>query len=254
MVTVRQSEALPQTALRAAVVFAAILGPLSSAADPIDTNRPGFSFTPGIVAVGQFQVETGITYTRIDSNSDNVALPAADIRFGVAERIEAFVSSLSWERFETDGTKTSGLTDPDAGIKMKIGEKADALQLALLLKVSVPVGGNDLSSDRWDPTAGLIWTSGGGLPLAGTVTVSSFDAGLQLDNGLKLPFSLGKGRSAFVEWEANLPEDGGSSHWMNFGFQWLSAERAQFDLNAGLGLNDRAGDYRIGAGFSIRLQ
>ena len=57
----------------------------------------------------------------------------------------------------------------------------------------------------------------------------------------------------FVEWEANLPEGGGSTHWLNGGYQWLIDDDMQFDLNAGLGLNDRTADYRVGVGFSIRL-
>ena len=243
-----------KVSLRAACILALASTSLYAADGPIDTNRPGFSFTPGIVAKGQLQVETGVTYTDFGGGSDSVALPAADIRFGLGKRIEAFVSSLSWERVDDGRAKTSGVTDPDAGIKLGIGDESDALQMALLMKVSMPIGDSALSSDRWDPTAGLIWASGGGIPLAGTVTVSSFDSGWQLDNGLKLPFSLGEDRSAFVEWEANLPEDGGSSHWLNAGFQWLPGDRVQLDLNAGLGLNDRAGDYRVGAGFSVRLQ
>ena len=59
-------------------------------------------------------------------------------------------------------------------------------------------------------------------------------------------------RSWFVEWEANLPERGGSRHWLNGGFHWLQSDKVQFDLNAGVGLNDRTGDYRFGIGFSIR--
>jgi len=237
----------------AVAMMTAILCPIATHAGPVDTNRPGFSFTPGIVAVGQLQVETGVTYTRFSSESDNLALPAADIRFGIADRIEGFVSSVSWEKNEVGADEISGLVDPDLGIKMRLTDANDAFQVSLLLKVSVPIGNNALTSDRWDPAGGLVWTSSGRLPLAGTVTVSSLDTGLQLDNGLKLPFSLGKGRSAFVEWEANLPEEGASAHWLNGGFQWLPAERWQLDLNAGLGLDDDAGDYRAGVGFSFLL-
>jgi hypothetical protein len=239
--------------VRAPALVMSALCPIATPAEPVDTNRPGFSFTPGIVAVGQLQIETGVTYTRFSSDFDNLALPAADIRFGIADRIEGFVSSVSRERNEVGADDTSGMADPDLGVKIGLTEQAAAVQMSLLLKVSVPVGSDALSSDRWDPTAGLVWTGSGSIPLAGTVTVSSLDTGLQLDNGLKLPFSLGDGRSAFFEWEANLPEGGDDTHWLNGGFQWLPGERWQLDVNAGLGLNDDAGDYRAGVGFSFRL-
>jgi hypothetical protein len=123
--------------------------------------------------------------------------------------------------------------------------------MAILLQLSVPVGNSDLSSDRFDPGAAFVWTHAGRIPLAGTVKVSRSRDGFRLDNGLKLPFSLGGTHSAFVEWEASLPEGGSDAHWLNGGYQWLLDDRIQFDANAGIGLNDRAGNYRIGAGFSI---
>lgn len=244
---------MPKPAPRATLIAAAVLWPAVTPAGAIDTNRPGFSFTPGIVAIGQFQVESGITYTRFDSRTDNLALPAAELRFGIAERIEAFVSSVSWTRTESGGGDVSGLVDPAAGIKVGLGRTDGPVQMALLFSVTLPLGADEVSSDRWDPTGGFIWTASSKLPLAGTVTISDTASGLLLSNGLKLPFSLGNDRSAFFEWEANLPEEGDSTHWLNGGFQWLPGDRWQIDLNAGLGLNDDAGDYRAGVGFSFRL-
>ena len=90
------------------------------------------------------------------------------------------------------------------------------------------------------------------LPFAGTVKFTEFDDSWQLDNGLKLPFAINDNQGVFVEWEANVPEDGGPTHWLNGGFQWLLDDNLQLDFNAGLGLNDRAGDYRWGVGFSYR--
>ena len=75
----------------------------------------------------------------------------------------------------------------------------------------------------------------------------------RLDNGLKLPFSLSETSTVFVEWEANLPEGGGSTHWLTGAYQLLIDNNMQLDFSAGLGLNDRAEGYRLGIGFSIRL-
>jgi hypothetical protein len=91
----------------------------------------------------------------------------------------------------------------------------------------------------------------GGIGLAGTVKVSEFDGDYQFDNGLKLPFAINDTQSAFVEWEANLPERGGDSHWLNAGFQWLLSDSMQVDFNAGVGFDERGGDNRLGVGFSI---
>jgi hypothetical protein len=218
----------------------------------VDTNRPGFSFTPGVVAAGRWQLETGIAYDRPDSDSQSLTLPLAEARFGLSDGVEIFVSSVSWSDADSGAGSARGLVDMALGTKLALTEADAKTRMAALFQLSVPVGDSDFSSDRYDPSAALIWTHAGRVPLAGTVKVSRFRDGFQLDNGLKLPFSLGGAHSAFVEWEANLPEGSGNdTHWLNGGYQWLLDDRTQLDANAGVGLNDRAGDYRLGAGFSI---
>ena len=198
-------------------------------------------------------METGITYTRFDSNADTTALPQAEFRYGIADQVEVFVSSLGWVDSDFGGGDASGFLDPTIGGKVSISDSGATAQMALLFQLSVPIGGNDVTSDSWDPSIAFIWAMTSGLGLAGTVKLSEFDGDFQVDNGLKLPLTFSDVHSGFVEWEANLPESGGSSHWLNAGFQWLLEESMQVDFNAGVGLNDRAGDYRIGVGFSIRL-
>ena len=225
---------------------------LPATAQSIDTNRPGFSFTPGVVGKGRWQVETGIAFTQNDSNSDTLSLPNAEFRYGTGEQVEVFVSSLGWAEDDTDGSKASGLQDVAVGAKIGISNPGAATQMAVLFQLSLPVGDDRFSSDEVDPAVAFIWTHSGRFNLAGTAKVSDAPGGARFDNGLKLPFTIDDRRSWFVEWEANIPESGGSSHWMNGGFQWLMQENIQIDLNAGVGLNDRAGDFRLGVGFSIR--
>ena len=74
----------------------------------VDTNRPGFSFTPGVVAAGRWQLETGIAYDRPDSGSHSVSLPLAEARFGLSEGVEIFVSSIGWK--DADSVTASSST------------------------------------------------------------------------------------------------------------------------------------------------
>ena len=234
------------------VVFLCLLTE-PAGAQAIDTNRPGFSFSPNVVAEGQWQLETGVAYDRPGDGARSWSLPLAEFRLGVAEGIEVFVSSVSWTDTESNGFSASGLADAVVGTKIAVGDSVSGASMAVLFQVSVPVGNSDLSSDRWDPSAGFVWATNGAVPLAGTVKVSHLDFGYQLDNGLKLPFAISEDSSAFVEWEVNLPEGGDDAHWLNGGYQWLLEDALQLDFNAGVGLNDTAGDYRLGAGFSIRF-
>jgi len=233
-----------------AVVFVA---PDLVAGQTVDTNRPGFSFSPNVVGLGRWQLESGISYTRRNDDTRTTSLPLAEIRVGVADQLEVFASSLSWSDTRSASSEISGLVDMALGTKFNVSNTDARTQMALLFQLSVPVGDDNFSSDRWDPGVAFIWAHNGDVTVAGTVKISEFRSGYQLDNGLKVPFSWGDAHSGFVEWEANLPEDGGSTHWLNGGYQWLIDDRMQLDFNAGLGLNDRAADYRLGAGFSIRL-
>jgi hypothetical protein len=224
-----------------------------AAAQSIDTNRPGFSFSPNVVDPGQWQLETGISYTHTDSDTHTTSLPLAELRVGVADQVELFASSMSWFRTKSDGEETSGLVDMAIGTKVSIGDAEARTQMAFLFQLSVPIGYYTESSDRWDPSVGFIWSHNAVQVIAGTIKVSRYEGGYRLDNGLKLPFSVGESGSAFVEWEANLPESGDSTHWLNGGYQWLIDDHMQLDFNAGLGLNDSAEGYRLGVGFSIQL-
>jgi hypothetical protein len=227
----------------------ACLVPFTGFAQAIDTNRPGFSFSPNVVARGAWQMETGLDYTRFDSNNDALALPQAEFRYGIADNIELYASSLGW----VDGDFGSGFLDPNIGAKISPSQADSIVKMAFLFQLSVPIGGNDVTTDSWDPSLGFVWGMSRGLGLAGTVKVSYIDDEFQLDNGLKLPFQFNNRNAAFVEWEANVPENGGASHWLNAGYQYWREYDVQIDFSAGVGLNDRAGDWRFGIGFSTRL-
>lgn len=235
------------------LTVAVIVAPSVVAAQAIDTNRPGFSYSPNVVAPGQWQLETGISYTRADSDTHSTSLPLAELRVGVADRVELFASSMSWFRTKSDGEETSGLVDMAIGSKVSIGDAEARTRMAFLFQMSVPIGYYTVSSDRWDPSIAFIWSHDANLAIAGTVKISRYERGYRLDNGLKLPFSVGEAGSAFVEWEANLPESGDDTHWLNGGYQWLIDNHMQLDFSAGLGLNDSAEGYRLGVGFSIQL-
>ena len=66
--------------LRATIVLGTVIliGSIPAHAQAIDTNRPGFSFTTGVVAPGQWQLETGIGYTRNSDGSNTLTLPQAE--------------------------------------------------------------------------------------------------------------------------------------------------------------------------------
>jgi hypothetical protein len=239
---ISESMTLPK-ATSTPALFTAALAALSLttplAAQTIDTNRPGFSFAPTVVPKNRLQLEAGMGY---DRDSDSIAVPQAELRYGAADGIELFVTSLNWN----DGERA----DMGIGSKIAISGLPDSMQMAALVQVSAPTGDSAISSDRWDPSAALIWAHTGMLSLAGTAKVTQFDNGVQVDNGLKLILPSPARQTAFLEWELNWPEGGDAAHWLNGGYQWLLSDSFQLDASIGVGLNDEAGDYRFGIGLA----
>jgi hypothetical protein len=234
--------------------FPLITFPIAALAEaPIDTNRPGFTSSPAVVTPGQWQIETGLDYTRGSDSTRTWNLLVAEFRLGVVEQLELFVNGISWSWQESDQTDEDGFKDIGLGVKYNLSGADVLFSTALLGQFSVPVGGGHFSSDRWDPTVAFIWSSNTDLAFSGTVKVSKFESGYQLDNGLKWVLPLGDLVTTFLEWEANLPEGGDDIHWMNLGCQLLTRGDTQLDANVGVGLNGAADDYRVGIGFSHRF-
>jgi len=61
---------------------------------------------------------------------------------------------------------------------------------------------------------------------------------------------------AYTEWFAFIPSGADTArteHYFNGGFSYLISNNIQFDILAGVGLNDAADDYFLGTGLSIRF-
>ena len=80
-------------------------------ADVIDTNRPGFSFTPAVVGEQNWQLETALTYLQSDNGLRQWSLPNAELRYGVGSDVEVFLSGIRWIDADLGSTSASGLGD-----------------------------------------------------------------------------------------------------------------------------------------------
>jgi hypothetical protein len=220
--------------------------------DPINTERPSFSSSPLVLSPGDWQIESGYQYTH-DGNGTDVDLqvfPQALLRYGMNDEIELQFGWPGLARLKVGNNSESGMTEAVFGVKIQDTEDTASVPVAFLASVNLPIGDREFSSDKYDPTIGAAWSHS---RFFGTATVSRFSGDYIFSNGVGASFALRNDTGAYAEWQASIPENGGSAHSLNGGLLWLRQNSMQWDLNASLGLNDRAPDFSIGGGFSYRF-
>lgn len=223
---------------------------LAQSGDPINTDRPSFSASPFVVSQGVWQLETGYHYTSFDSDTSVQSLPQALLRYGWNDEVELRLTFPSMARYESNGDDDSGLSDAAIGVKIQLTDDTASTPVAFLAGLSMPTGDDGFTTDSWDPMIGVAWAHS---RYFGTASITAYDGDYVLENGVGASFVLKNASSLFVEWQATFPEDGGSLQRLNGGWLWTPQNNLQWDINATLGLNDRAPDFALGGGFSYRF-
>lgn len=224
--------------------------------DALSSERPSFSSSPIALAEGRWQLEGGFQYSRLSSDVDGYALPLALLRYGASDRAEIQIGWTGYSRIDVGPRDFDGLTDASVGVKWQLSDDNATTPIGLFAGLSLPIGGDDFSSDEVDPSIGLFWAHNGRLSLFGTVLVSESDDDQSLGNaiGINLPTGNACGAcGAYIEYVGIHPDEGGPQHSLNGGISWLRHNDLQFDVNLGVGLNDRAGDGYVGFGAAYRF-
>lgn len=219
---------------------------------PIRTERPSFSSNAYVLPAGAWQIETGYLYTNDSDRADfeQHTLPLVLLRYGLNEDVELQFGwpGLSWR--DVGNSSDNGTNDASVRVKVQVTDDGAATPISFFAGLTLPVGDDEFSSDSFDPSIGAAWAHS---RFFGAVLISASDNDYTFENGLGMSFALKDNTSAYAEWQATVPEDGGPTHSLNGGILWLRRANMQLDLNAALGLNDRAADFSIGAGFSYRF-
>jgi hypothetical protein len=226
------------------------------------------------VPSGHWQLETGWTFARDQgggTSTESHELPGTLLRVGVARAWELRFgwSGLIREEIGAGGRSATseGTGDGELGAKVYLrGERGAAPEMALLFGTSVPIGEDDRSSERFDPSLRL--------SLAHTLTDRlslGYNLGLEWETSTPAPgerhtlsralytLALGIGLTertgAFVELFGDLggSAGGGPAHSFDGGFTWLLKDTVQLDAAGGVGLSDAADDWFVGLGISLRF-
>jgi hypothetical protein len=246
-------------------------------APPFTTDRPSQSDASTLVPAGYFQIEAGYTVAEDDSagvTTESHAGPNLLLRYGAMDRIEL---RLSWDGYQwvnnDPGPAVRGAGDGQVSAKVYFWEEAGWLpETTLLAGTSLPFGKDGISSERSDPffrflithslpegfsigsNLGVTWKTSAAASGGKDTTADFIYTAL-------LGYAVNPDVDAFVEFFGALPLDKGVSgspsaedrHGFDAGFAWRVLSAVQFDLSAGVGLNDAAVDLFVVFGISYRL-
>ncbi len=249
------------------------------------TDRPDQTESPNTVPRGYTQLETGLLYIRDEAAGvkvDVFEFPSTLVRIGLADKFELRVgwSGYIFEDIEVGGSTFEDDGPGDGELGGKIGLWGPSLSHgsgksgnstgALLVSISLPVGEDNFTSDRFDPSFRLSV----GHDLADNLSLG-YNLGIEWDSALDesgndrntgsdfiytLVLGFGDVASkprlgAFVELFGEIPAsaDGTPRHSLDGGFTYLFRPSVQFDIFGGIGLSDDAPDWFIGSGLSVRF-
>lgn len=228
---------------------------------PLNSDRPGFG--TGTATVERFQVEGGYTFSEMDEVEEQT-IGELQFRIPLVPRLEVRLTPNSYVVRDTPTGEESGFEDANVGLKATLSEGADGFDLlrpaiGVVLNTTVPTGEDEFGAESLQPTATLAlgWTLGAGFDLGSDVNVQSLDAGeersTEISGGATLSHGFGPSLGGFVELYTFAPEDSPDRSYFDGGFTYLLSNDLQLDLNGGVGLNEGAQDFFVGAGVVHRF-
>lgn len=236
--------------------------------EPIVTDRPDFTEASSTVGRRVLQLETGYTHGFDNDGVDQSighSFPEALFRIGMlADWFEArFAWNYAAQR--VNGATNDGADDLYVGAKIGLTPQEGILpEMALVPQMTVPTGASQFTADQVLPGANWLygWDISEHLSTAGSTQVnrSIDETGTEYHEWAQ-SWTIGYGLTdrvgAYTEWFAFFPHDAATAkpeHYFDGGFTVLINNDVQWDIRAGVGLNDAAEDYFLGTGLSIRFQ
>lgn len=247
------------------------------------TDRPDQTESPIVVPPGSVQIETGAAYTA--DEEDAVDYLSTLLRVGLTRRLELRLATAGWNKvLEEDESPNFG--DAELGAKVRLwDENGWRPEAALLLSTSIPIGSDTVSTNSPDPAfrfsfahtlterlslgynVGMAWETTQAAPTryirlsttAPQFSILEREAPEHTLAKLEYTASLGIGITdrlgAFIEVYGDTPLNAHSdtAHALDGGFTYLLRPNVQLDISGGVGLNDAADDWFVGAGLSFRL-
>lgn len=226
----------------------------------IQTDRPGFANSTGIVPRGHIQLESGATAAR-SGNDRSYSFGQLLVRVPVSKRAEARIGVPSFLVSRSGGTRTTGADNLFLEGKYQFSSSKHATY-AILVNEILPTGSPRVTTSKAEPGFNLaadytfsdalgLTLNLGELRVANVASTGATSHSDDLFGAASLNFTLSPKLGAFSELYA-IGGDGPTQKYLDGGFTYLLGSRTQLDASAGVGLGNHAGgpDYFYGLGIS----
>lgn len=237
--------------------------------EPLVTDRPDFTEASTTVGRGVAQLEFGYTYTYDHDGTDGTkahAFPETLLRYGVLFDWLEMRVAWNFAAQEIAELRDSGSEDIYLAAKIALTPQEGFLpEMALMPQMTVPTGDDGFTSDHVLP--GLNWLygwditekvgAGGSTQFNRAVDEETGDTYTEWAQSFTINISWGEKLGSFTEWYVLVPHSADTAlpeHYFDGGFTYLISNDIQWDIRAGVGLNDHADDYFLGTGLSIRFK
>lgn len=240
--------------------------------EPLVTDRPDFTEASSTVGLGVAQIEFGYTFSldddgQISSRGHSWGEPL--LRYGILhDWLELRVGLLPVTETLRQGgltNSTSGTEDLYLGFKLGLTPQAGWFpEMAIIPQMTVPTGSSAFTNGEVLPGFNWVysWELSDDISTAGSTQFNrardgsgaSYTEWAQSWTGAA---ALTERWGSYAEWFAFFPHsavDAKPQHFLNGGFTFLICDDVQWDIRAGLGLNDEADDFFCGSGLSIRFR
>jgi len=246
-------------------VFSATAAFAQNTKPEIVTDRPDQTEAPSLVPKGSLQVELGTSMEndKIENlKVTNYTYTTALIKYGINENFELrLINEFLGERTrfnESNVERVNGISPLALGVKIKLAEeKGFWPETAFIGHINLRTGSSAFAPHY--TAADFRFT------FAHTLSEKfalSYNLGA-LWNGetpdavflytLSLGYEITPKLSAFVESYSFFPEDNKGDHRLDAGLTYKFSPVVQWDISAGVGLNEIAPDSFISTGISFRL-
>ena len=239
--------------------------------EPLETDRPDFTESPTTVGQGVVQLETGYTFTSDAEDgvhTTNHSFPETLLRVGLLTNWLEFRADWNYEieRTKTGGTAdtVSGPDDLTIGFKIALTPQQGCLpETGIIIDLSVPTGGDAFTSGVAQPGVNYCfswdlnkkWSLSGSTAIGGAADDVTNDAYMEFSQSLSLEHTWSEKTKTFTEWyvlspigaDTNLPQE-----YFDAGLTFLINNDVQWDIRAGVGLNEAADNFFAGSGLSLR--